>query len=107
MKISSNSGSSYSFEGPLVLEDIKNTSGLYAIIDHRVNDKFYLLDVGESGELQNRIKNHDRKDQWAKKKQGDIEFYIHYTPYRTKEDRLQIEHGIRAHYGNENLCGER
>ena len=76
MKISSNSGSSYSFEGPLVLEDIKNTSGLYAIIDHRVNDKFYLLDVGESGELQNRIKNHDRKDQWAKKKQGDIEFYI-------------------------------
>lgn len=107
MEIKHNNGSSYSFEGPLMLKDIKNTSGIYAIIDHRFNGEFYLLDVGESGELQKRLTTHDRKDQWEKKQQGYIEFYIHYTPYITKEDRLQIEHGIRAYYGNENLCGER
>lgn len=107
MEIKSSNGASYLFEGPFMLENIKNISGIYAIVDYRLNGMYYLLDVGESGELQDRIKNHDRKDQWLQKKQGYIEFYIYYTPYTPKKDRLQIEHGIRAYYGNENLCGER
>jgi len=107
MKISSTNGSSYIFEGPLTPESIKNLSGIYAVVDRRFNGECYLLDVGESGGLQDRIQNHDRKDQWLKSKQGYIEFYVHYMPYTSLENRLQIEHGIRAYYGNENLCGKR
>lgn len=107
MYIKSNDGFSYQFEGPLSPANIKNISGIYAVTDRHFNGNLYLLDVGESSELQDRIKNHDRKNQWENKRKGCIEFYIYYTPYKTAEDRLRIEHSIRAFYGNENLCGER
>jgi len=60
----------YSFDGPYTSKSsIKNESGVYAIHDHN-NEKYYIIDAGESGEIASRLDNHEREDCWNKEKNG-------------------------------------
>jgi len=92
----------YSFDGPYTSKSsIKNESGVYAIHDHN-NEKYYIIDVGESGEIASRLDNHEREDCWNKEKNGNLTFSALYV---TEQEREKIEQEIRSQYNVP--CGER
>ncbi len=57
---------------------VRNTSGVYVIADCRAQGD-YLLDVGESGTLRNRLDSHDRKDCWKSNCIGTAKAAVLYT----------------------------
>ncbi len=63
----------YEFKGPYrdtaLLED---RLGVYAILDQRENNRYPLLDVGESSNVKTRIDTHDRRDCWERNERGTI-----------------------------------
>jgi len=94
----------YKFEGPFPsTDDLKNQSGVYAIYDKRTNGKYYLLDVGESREVKNRVEDHDRSDCWEKHRKGTLYYAVYYAD---KLSRELIEHVIREKRPDI-PCGER
>ena len=102
ISIKGKSGNSYSFDGPYSsVYFVDDRSGVYAIIDSTNT----LLDVGESSEPRTRLINHDRKDCWERKKRGNIQYCIYYTPNLQQSGRKEVEQDIRDNYSN--LCGDR
>jgi hypothetical protein len=78
-------------------DELKNRSGIYAILC-QTDNKCKLIDVGESGKVKNRIKNHNRKKCWkkiSKKLEGNLFCAVKYTPYKRRSGRRKIEKGIR------------
>ena len=62
----------YEFEGPYSSkDDLNDESGVYAIHCRR-DDKYYLIDIGESDKVKSRIKNHEREDCWKRNCTGTI-----------------------------------
>jgi hypothetical protein len=97
------SGESYSFEGYYTLVDnLKENQGIYSILDN-TDGKYYVKDVGESNNIKERIKTHDRKDCWTKNCKGIICIAVMYTPDKTQEQRCAIESDIRGLY--KPVCG--
>lgn len=95
----------YSFSGPYSsTESLEDRSGVYAILD-TCSGKNYLLDVGESVEVQSRVENHDRKSCWDRNKKGTITYAVHYTPGLHQAGRMKIEQDIRSQY--KIPCGKR
>lgn len=94
----------YSFEGPYPLtSSLNDNSGVYAVLAKR-EEKYYLLDVGEAGEVKTRVENHDRKDCWEKNvKGGVVRYAVYYTPKLKQEGRREIENDIRDN--NSLPCG--
>lgn len=89
-------GSDKQFEGPFVdVSDLKNTQGIYVVLDKRDDGKFYRVDVGEADDVKDRIENHDREDCWESEKKGTLAFAVRYTPGSTKEGRVAEETKIR------------
>ena len=85
----------YSFDGPFTkISELKDQSGVYAILDKN-GDDYSTLDLGESGEIQTRIENHDRQDCWNENKKGTITVWTHYVG---ETEREQIEQIIRGKY---------
>jgi len=85
----------YSFHGPTKsIDEIKERSGVYAIVCKKDNE-FFLLDVGESPKLRTRIENHDKKDCWIKNCNGQLTIYVHYTPFLNQHGRVLIEKELR------------
>ena len=85
----------YSFAGPSEsIDEIKDRSGIYAIVCKKDNE-FFLLDIGESPKLRTRIENHDKKDCWVKNCKGQLTIYVHYTPFFKQKRRKFIEQEIR------------
>ncbi len=94
----------YNFEGPFSNTSLlENRSGVYAIIGNNGQGNF-LVDLGESAEVKNRVDNHDRKDCW-KRKSLRINIAVKYTPNLAQSGRMQIEQFIRSKFSG--LCGER
>jgi len=93
----------YTFEGPYTLTDkLEDRSGIYAIHCYR-DDKYYLIDVGESAAVKSRVETHDRKDCWKRECAGTFTVSVHYTPNLQQAGRMQIEQEIRTQY--EPPCG--
>lgn len=96
----------YAFEGIFDnIDAIDNKSGVYAVYSIK-GKKATLIDVGESAKVHDRLKNHTRKDCWAKvNPDGKWGFAIHFTYGLHKAGRLHVEQEIRR---NHNLaCGIR
>ena len=93
------------FDGPYSSSDsLRHQAGVYAILDRRT-DVDYLIDVGESKNVRNRVDNHDRKPCWQMNCRGSFMVAVFYTPGLNEADRVAIEQEIRRQY---NLpCGER
>ncbi|WP_413853482.1 hypothetical protein [Candidatus Ruminimicrobium bovinum] len=107
MKIQGMSGNIYSFAGPhFDTDSIENKSGVYAIIDS-FNGKYYLLDIGESHDVKNRLASHDRRDCWKRNKKGTILYYVYYTLNKQQAGRMDIEQDIRKNKAYHIPCGER
>ena len=95
----------YTFDGPYISTDrLEDWSGVYAIIC-RKDDKNYLIDVGESATVKNRVETHDRKECWERNCQGTLTMAVHYTPNLQQHGRKTIEQEIRDQY--DVPCGER
>ncbi len=95
----------YSFDGPYTTTDkLEDRSGVYAILC-KVEDKYYLIDVGESSEVKTRIENHERRDCWTKNCRGTLTYSVYYTPNLQQPGRKLVEQELRKLYNP--VCGER
>jgi hypothetical protein len=96
----------YSFEGPYrSTEMLQDRSGVYVILDKRVDGYYYILDVGESAQVKTRVETHDRKDCWRRNCKGTLYVAVLYTPNLQQPGRSKIEQEIRQQYNPP--CGER
>lgn len=94
------------FDGPFTdTGDLKNQQGIYVILDRRSDQKWYLIDVGESTDVKTRVESHDRKDCWKTNSQGTLGVAVCYTPGWTDSQRRQKESSIRDKFNPP--CGER
>jgi hypothetical protein len=85
----------HSFTGPFEsAEKIKDRSGVYAIVC-KVDNEYFLFDVGESLKLRTKIENHYKNECWTKNSNGQLTFYAHYTPFLSQRSRMRIEQEIR------------
>jgi hypothetical protein len=94
----------HTFDGPFTpTNDLKNSSGVYVVLDHR-QEGYYVVDVGESSEVKTRIEGHDRKPCWQKNATGNLAVAVHYTPSLQQSGRIEIEQKLRKQYNP--TCGE-
>ncbi|MDE0525257.1 MAG: hypothetical protein OXI27_01460 [Thaumarchaeota archaeon] len=92
----------YDFDGPYNYEqDISNAAGIYVILDQR-SDVTYVVDVGESETIRERITHHDRKTCWKQNVRGRMSIAVHYA--EPIQRRKQIERVIREKY--KPACGK-
>ena len=88
----------YTFEGPYTLTGkLEDRSGIYAIHCYRDN-KYYLIDVGESATVKSRVENHERKGCWKLNCSGTLTVSAYYTPHLQQTGRMQIEQEIRNEF---------
>lgn len=95
----------YQFDGPYDnMASLQDRSGVYVILCHSDNQNF-VIDVGESATLKNRVENHDRKACWQRNCSGKLTVAVLYTPNLQSSGRVAIEQEIRRQYNPP--CGER
>jgi hypothetical protein len=95
----------YDFEGSWTIPSfLESRSGIY-VIWCKDGDNWYVLDVGESHDVKDRVLKHDRKDCWEKKCTGVIYYSAMYTPNLQQHGRKEIEQKIRLKASPK--CGER
>jgi hypothetical protein len=88
----------YSFEGPYTNTNaLEDNSGVYAIHCYR-DEKYYLIDVGESASVKTRVENHDRADCWKRNCNGTLTVSVLYTPRLQQAGRREIEQEIRRQF---------
>jgi hypothetical protein len=94
----------YTFDGPfLSIDSIEDRAGVYAVLCKK-DDKYTVVDVGESAEVKTRLANHDRKDCWEENCTGTLYYAVYYTPNLQQSERKEIEKEIRDQYNPP--CGE-
>jgi len=54
------------------------------------------LDIGESGDVRDRVENHDRKPCWKRNCSSTIKYAAYYIS--GEKERKKIEQAIRKHY---------
>lgn len=85
----------YSFTGPIAsIDKLKDRAGVFAIVC-KVDNEYFLIDVGESSKLRTRIENHDKKDCWIKNCNGQVTIFVHYTRFLKQKGRVFIEQELR------------
>lgn len=85
----------HSFKGPFdSIDKIKDRSGVYAIVC-KVDNEYFLFDVGESLKLRTKIENSYKNECWTKNSNGQLTFYAHYTPFLSQRGRMRIEQELR------------
>jgi len=88
----------YTFNGPFSdSSKLSPNSGVYAIHCKR-NDKYYLIDVGESHDVKDRVEKHDRKACWTKECKDTLTYSEFLTPNKQQSGRKKIEKEIRDQY---------
>lgn len=95
----------YTFEGAFTSADsLEARAGVY-VVWCKNGETWTCLDVGESHNVQDRVLNHDRADQWARACNGTLYYAAHYTPNLQQAGRCEIEQKLRQLEGP--CCGER
>jgi len=95
----------YYFENPVALDSggIKNAAGIYCILGRKKptsekdSHEWNIIYVGQSGEVKDRIKDHERKSDWEKKARED-ELLVAVLYESNENKRLSIEKEIRDEY---------
>jgi hypothetical protein len=95
---------SYQFDGAFTSADqLEARAGVY-VVWCKSGETWTCLDVGESHNVQERVLNHDRADDWRRICRGVIYYAAHYTPNLHQAGRCQIEGKLHL---ERPLCGER
>ena len=98
------------FDGPYDIDTTSipaNRAAVYVIICRSTDGKYYVIDVGESGETGVRLANHERRSCWKDNCSGSLSVYLHYMPSSQGYDaasRRQLEAKIRQQYNPS--CGK-
>ena len=93
----------YIFGGPYSSSSVLYSEPGVYVIFCKTNDSYRVLDVGESENMNERVKNHDRKDSWKKNCKGAI---VYSEMKEADEDkRRTIEKTIRGK--TRPPCGEK
>lgn len=94
----------YNFEGPFTdTASLKNQSGVYAVLcNSGQGGNQSVVDIGESGEVRDRVENHDREDCWRRNCSGTLAFAAYYCDAGS---RVRIESELRKRYNPP--CGDR
>lgn len=89
----------YCAEGPFLLGNDKSLqarSGVYVILGRRnVTDGWSVVDIGEAGNIRERVSGHDRAPCWHR--QGHAELSVAMI-YADERNRMLIEHQLRTLY---------
>lgn len=95
------------FDGPYTIPDLLDPKpGIYLVLDKLSDDEWRVLDVGESRlDVRERLRSHDRKEQWKSCRKGYVYVAAAYTPGLTDEQRCELERKIRL--AENPPCGER
>jgi len=95
----------YSFEGPFSNpSSLSNKSGVYAVLTRATtNDKYSVVDIGESGEVRDRVSDHNRAPCWNRNKKAAGLAYTAY--YCNESTRMKVEAELRGAY--KPSCGDR
>ena len=92
--------SGYGFDGPYdINSDFNNLSGVYVI-----HDGNKCLDVGETGNLKERIPGHTRKACWKRNAGSGKTVKLEFLQVNDEQKRLEIESYLRAELNPS--CGE-
>ena len=95
----------YKFDGPYTdTNKLEDKSGIYVILCKR-DGKNFVVDIGESAEVQTRVANHDRKDCWSRNCTGTLTVSVLYTPNKQQQGRMLIEQELRKQYNPP--CGKK
>lgn len=88
---------SYHAEGPFGnVSGLLARSGVYVILGRRSQaSNWNVVDVGEAGNIQDRVKNHDRSPCW--RGQGHAELAVA-AIYVDERNRMLIERELRGQY---------
>ena len=93
---------SRTFQGPFSgLSDIADEPGVYVVVCPESGGSVLLVDVGQSANLRTTLKNHERKDCWARVCAAHAqapEFGILYTRRISENYRRAVEQEIRNQY---------
>src|SRR5215471_2982523 len=72
--------SGFPFEGPFYeASRLPSVAGIYVPLDHRATG-YYVLDVGETGDLRERVSSHDRAQSWTRNSTGNLGVWIYLMP---------------------------
>lgn len=95
----------YDFDGPYTnTSSFSDNSGIYAILCYR-DEKYHVIDIGESATVKTRLDTHDRSDCWKKNCSGILYFSVLYTPNKQQTGRKEIEQKLRQQFNPP--CGDR
>ena len=86
----------YQFEGAYTSADLLKPKGGVYVIWCENEGNWSVLDVGESGDVRERVKTHDRIPCWKGNCSGTIYYSATYTPGLQQADRMEIEGRIRS-----------
>jgi hypothetical protein len=94
----------YGFDGPFMsTSGLMSRSGVYSILGrHNELELWTLVDIGEAGDVRDRVECHDRKDCWKGRGYPSLSVAAFYCDERT---RMRIELELRAQYNPP--CGDR
>jgi len=90
------------FEGPLKINELKEERGVYSILCKDANGRYYVIDVGMTDNINERIAHHDREECWKRRCPNHL-IYVKYLS--SEEDCLNLEKNIRQKYNPP--CGEK
>lgn len=86
----------YHFEGAFAdPEQLESRSGVY-VIWCESGESWAVIDVGESADVKQRVKTHDREPQWKRHCNGTLYYSATYTANLQQSGRREIEAAIRA-----------
>lgn len=96
--------SQWDFEGPYTnTTPIMNNSGVYAVLTRPPSGgDYFVVDVGESRHIRNRLDDHDRRNCWVQNSAGELAYAVYYCD---EAARMNIERHLRGTYRLP--CGER
>ena len=94
----------HSFEGPYTnTTSLNRRSGVYAILGRSGQAaNWSVVDIGEAGDVRERVETHDRKDCWRGQRHATTATAAHYCDANA---RARIEGELRKQYNPP--CGER
>ena len=84
--------SGYNFKGPFGSSDqLASISGVYVVGYWISTEQWHIIYVGESADIKNRIKTHERKECWRQHAGNNYQFCVYYTP---EAGRMLLEEKI-------------